>query len=100
MNYIYTITAITEDGKDSRCFGFYFSEASARLAALNNYGSMDECLYDYLVIERQKEGIHSFANVLQWYVWEHPDGEMGYWVIGEQPVGKRFEGITNWNGIG
>lgn len=31
---------------------------------------MEERLYNYLVIEEIKEGIHSIAEVVQWYQWD------------------------------
>jgi hypothetical protein len=103
MNEIYTITTLTNSGIDmSRCFGFFFSESAAREAALNNQGSMQECLYKYLVIEKQGDGIHAHAEDIQWYIWIHTDKENwdGYWYECSRPKGERFDNITNFNCVG
>lgn len=102
-SHIFTVTAITKDFKGpfaTRCFGFYFTENAARNAALNNRGGMDECLYEYLVIEKQGEGIHAHAKDIQWYRWYHPEGQEGHWVESERPRIERFQRITNFNCIG
>lgn len=106
-NYIYTVTAITKDAKgpfSSRCFGFFFNESAARIAAINNHGGMNECLYCYLVIEKQGPGIHARAEPIQWYRWvgEHElsDGEEGCWIECERPNSEKFACIVNWNNIG
>lgn len=101
---IYTLTSITKDGRDSRCFGFYFSLEEAKLAADENRCSMSECYYHYLVIEEIGEGIHAGAEQVQWYKWsgghELRGGEEGKWVKCEMPQNDRFIGTVNWNGIG
>jgi hypothetical protein len=100
---IYTITALTDTRKDSsRCFGFFFSESAARIAASNNHGSMQECLYEYLVIEKQGEGIHAHAKDVQWYSWVDTDKKNwdGYWCECDRPKGESFDGIINFNCVG
>lgn len=97
---IYTITAIKKDGSDSRCFGFEMTLEQAKIDVQKNYGSMDECIFDWIVIEKQERGIHSFAIDLQWYAWEHPEGEEGHWIECQKPKGERFDFTCKWNGIG
>ena len=104
-DFIYTVTSITKDGRDSRCFGYYFSEVKARNAVTLNYGGLQECLYEYIVIERQTEGIHAIAEQIQWYHWVGPDElsdllEEGRWEKCERPQEEGFVGICNWNGVG
>jgi hypothetical protein len=103
MNHICTVTAITKDRRAlSRCFGYFFTENAARIAAINNHGGMHECLYDYLVIEKQSEGIHAHAQDVQWYKWIDTDRESweGYWYECDRPKGEGFDSIVNFNCIG
>lgn len=95
-NYIYTVTAITKDAKDSRCFGFYFELESAKHAVDMNYGGMEESYYEYIVIEKQFEGIHALAEQVKWYYWDLQKG----WIECEKPKSERFTCIVNWNGVG
>jgi len=98
MSHIYTITAITKDSETTRCFGFFFNETDARISAFGNYGDLQECLYDYLVIEKQLGGIHALAEIVQWYQWSD---STEHWEECEYPFIRKFVGtITNWNGIG
>ena len=96
-DYIYTVTAITKDGNDGRCFGFFFNETDARIAAYGDYGGLQESLYRYLVVEKQSNGIHALSEVIQWYEW---GDSTEHWEKCEQPEFEGFRGITNWNGIG
>lgn len=66
---IYTITAFTKDGKDKRVFGYYHSFYKACMAVSKNYGSMEECYYTWIVIEKVSPGIHGTAEVVAWYRW-------------------------------
>lgn len=102
MNKIYTITSITKDKKNSRCFGFFFNESSARTAVINNSGGLEECLYDYIVIEEQGQGIHAMAKPVQWYRWlgNHELDEVeGCWIECDRP--ESFSPcVVNWNAVG
>lgn len=101
-NYIHTVTALTKDGKDSRCFGFFFDFKMAESAVKTNAGSMEECLYDYIVIEKQRWGIHAMAAQVQWYKWvgKHSmEEENGKWVECRRPDSVS-PCICNWNGVG
>jgi hypothetical protein len=53
-----------------RCFGYYLSEKDARRSVDLNRGNAQECLYNFLVIEKIGEGIHRHAEVVQWYEWQ------------------------------
>lgn len=100
--FIYTVTAITKEGGRSRCFGYYFGQQKAYEAALGNYGGMDECLYDYLVIEKIGPGIHAIVDSEQvfWFKWLHEKGFDGCWIACKKPQGERFERTIGWAGIG
>jgi hypothetical protein len=71
---MYFITSIYKPKPPSRddcnrCFGYYLYEYDAREAVRDNHGEMQECLYNFLVIEKIDEGIHRHAEVIQWYEW-------------------------------
>lgn len=53
-----------------RAFGYFEKEGKAREAVENNYGSIQECLYTHVVIERIDPGIHPVAVQVQWYEWK------------------------------
>jgi hypothetical protein len=97
MTYIYTVTALEKDGLHGRCFGFFFNETDARVTAFNNHCDLQECLYQYLVIEKQFDGIHALAEVIQWYFWSNLTE---HWEECSEPNKERFNGIINWSGIG
>lgn len=70
---MYFITSIYEPHKYSinqlhsdRCFGYYDTELKAKEAVRQNRGEMQECLYNFLVIEKIGQGIHAMAEVVQW----------------------------------
>ncbi len=98
MSHIYTITAISENGEENRCFGFYFTRPEAERAILRNSGDMEECLYRYIILEKQGPGIHSLSEQVKWFRWNPYLN--GSWVECERPLEERFMGITNWAGIG
>lgn len=94
--HIFTITAITKDGKESRVFGFEFSLEQAKCDVVKNYGSMDEAKYEYLVIELKERGIHTLAQEMVWFKWNHPNGKEGHWIECKRPKGERFDYALNW----
>ncbi len=106
MKHIYTITAIPNESSKHppRCFGYYFTEQEAYGAALGNYGGMDECLYNHLVIEKLAPGIHSSVDAEQvfWFEWVggQRDKRDGFWAECKKPKGKRFDRVYAWMGIG
>ena len=95
-NSIYTITAITENGKDSRCWGFYFCYAKALNAVERNIGGLDDCMFDYVVIEEHPEGVLRIATVKQWFKYKKVPDDVE-WVEIDPP--EWAEGVSNW-GIG
>ena len=72
-----------------RCFGYYLAEYGAREAVKDNYGQMQECLYNFLVIEKIDQGIHAIAEVVRCYEWRDDK-----WT--EIPPPKFSEGIYNY----
>lgn len=83
----------------TRTFGFYNTYNEAWEAVRENRGNMEECLYDYLVIEYIEPGIHPQVHKEEWYEW---DADMplpenaghGKWMPTMKPM--EFEGIVNW----
>lgn len=76
----------------TRCFGFYNTYNEAAKAVENNYGSMQECLYDYIVIEYIEPGIHPTVEVERWWWWVE---ENRRWEDGiEKP--EEFRGTVNF----
>lgn len=63
-----------------------------------NRGSMQECYYSYIVIERIGAGIHAHAADVMWFCWF--EDFAGRWEQCERPTGEQFDGIVNFNGIG
>jgi len=78
--------------KNRRCFGFYNTHNEAHKAVEENRGSMEECLYDYLVIEYIEPGIHPTVEVEHWWWWVE---ENRRWEDGiEKP--EEFRGTVNF----
>lgn len=72
MKAIYTVTAICDAGafgSRSRCWGWFDSEAEAKIAVRDNAGNMQESLYNFLVIQQYQMGVPTLATVLAWYEW-------------------------------
>lgn len=100
--YAYFITGITYKGevetvlpnRGQRCFGYFQTFEKAEKAVLNNYCDIWETIYEYVVIEKVKDGIHQIDLKPIWYKWnlekecyektEKPDFADGYagWGIG------------------
>ena len=84
MNYF--ITAIYDEPgifyyrKARRTFGYFNNLDDAFKAVEENRGSMQECLYNYLVIEGIDEGIHPIVNKEYWYKWDD-----GKWMLCNKP---------------
>jgi len=87
---IHLITALTKNGRISRTFGYYATEAEALEAVKENRGGMDECLYEYAVIEAVPPGIFASAEATHWFQWANQA-----WTPCECP----FPHVTNF-GIG
>ena len=93
---IYTVTSVTENGKTSRCWGFYLKYSSAAEAVKKNFGGLDDCMYDYVIIEQYEEGILGSAVAKQWFKYKKVPNNVE-WVEINPP--EWSEGIINW-GIG
>lgn len=103
---IFTITAIvaidpydTEgkktfgNSKPTRVFGYYGTLKQAIEAVKDNRGGMDECLYQWIVIEEIPEGIHASTIEEYWFEWI----AQRWQPIEQKP--ERFRSIVNF-GIG
>ena len=75
--------------KFTRTFGFYHRTFDALAAVKENRMNMHECLYNYLVMERIAEGIHSICDDEEWFKW----GKKG-WTPCNKP--EWAKGMVNW----
>ena len=71
---MYFITAIVSNSRPgfkrvTRTFGYAYDLSTAHYYVNDNVGSMHECLYDYIVIEKIYPGIHSLTDMEEWYRW-------------------------------
>ena len=102
---IYTVTAAYKQeplkdfsvrGDRYRTFGFFHELKEARKAVRENRCDLHECLYNFLVIERYTEGIHSFGDIAEFYEWKDEKGDVwdGKWKkLSRRP--KCFKNIFN-----
>ena len=74
--------------RDERTFGYYRGFSKAYQAVKENRGSMEECLYGYLVMERIGEGVHALCADEQWFKWTTK------WTPCRKPDWAK--GLTNW----
>lgn len=72
-----------------RTFGFYKSLYLACDSVNDNYGNMQEGLYNYLVIEKMYEGIHPPVTEEFWYAWQDSK-----WTACPKP--DFAVGVSNW----
>lgn len=93
---IYVLSAHTADGRKSRCFGYRGTLTAARVDAMTDSGSMSECLYSWLCIERVEQGVHPVAEVMDWYQWN--DALKRWDLVNTGPEWAR--GVTNLAGVG
>lgn len=101
--YIFTVTSISNSRKATRCFGFFFTRAAAIKAVKANYCDLQECLYEYIIIEKQGRGIHAHAHPIKWFKWignSSLHDTPGFWQECETPTGEYFTEIINWNCLG
>ena len=75
----------------SRTFGFANSYNEAYKWVKDNMGNMQECLYDYLVLEYIEPGIHPTVHSEEWFQW---NGVEGKWDMTERPA--ELKGIVNF----
>lgn len=91
---MFFITATNKSGDTTRCFGYFPTYDQALVAVNENRGGMDECFYDYLVLEYIKPGIHAWYpddEKQHWFEWNE---NFNKWVSCDCP--KNFEMICNW----
>lgn len=75
--------------RDCHTFGYYRGFDKAYNAVTKNMGDMHECLYQYLVMERIGEGVHSPTTEAIWFKFGRKK-----WNRCLQPQWAR--GFTNW----
>lgn len=76
-NKLYFITAITDIEEEKvgiKCFGYFSELEEAEKAVVHNKFDMWETIYNYIVIEKIKEGIHSIAEEIGWYKYNEKKG--------------------------
>lgn len=74
--------------KDSRCWGYYNDLKTAK-DVISRDSSMEETIYDYLVIEKVEEGIYPTIKEVAWYEWSEEK-----WVEINKP--EQFYRVCNW----
>ena len=87
---LYTVTACTRDARITRTFGWFPDRQQAMKAVRDNQGSMQECLYQWMVIEAVPPGVHAEAKAIQWYRWRK-----GRWTA--CPAPKWAQGLVNFS---
>ncbi len=78
----------------SRTFGFYNSYNEAYKAVEENRGSMEECVYDYIIMEYIEAGIHPMVHATDWWAWDTNERKWVYLPMDQWPI--EFQGICNW----
>jgi hypothetical protein len=107
INNIYAVTSIYTPNDDddrwdvaglpeARCFGVFFLRYNANKAIKKNYGEMQECFYNYSIVERIPSGIHRLATITDCYKWIN-----NRWTRLDKDGWPRFLDTCNgWCGIG
>ena len=90
----HNIRTNTHPSNDNRCWGYYKDKEKAIQAATENWGDMEECYYEYLVIEHFSEGLITIAKEEIWYHW---DIKLSRWVECKKP--EELKRVVNF-GIG
>ncbi len=89
------ITSVSSDPDiqpHKRTFGFYDTYNQTHETVVNNRGNLQECLYDYLVIEYMEPGIHPLAYVEEWWEW---NTQLHRWdKLQNKP--KKYLGMISW----
>ena len=90
--------------KCTHTFGHWPTLKDAQTAVEKNEGGMDECLYNYLILEEVAWGICGRIQLADlddpakgewWYQWEHPEGQEGHWVQMNKPEWSK--GFISWS---
>jgi len=58
-----------DSGCHRRVFGWFKDLKRAKKAVETNECDMEECLYNYIIIEEMKPGIHCHVIKEHWYKW-------------------------------
>ncbi len=87
----------TNYSRPQRTFGFFNTYVDALSAIYENRYNMQECLYDFIVLEYIESGIHALVLNTEWYKWtDKPmSNDNGKWECVEK-CPKEFTGITNF----
>lgn len=80
--------------RPQRTFGFFDRYHEAFLSVKDNFGNMQECLYDYLVLEYIEPGIHPQVLAKEWYRWINAENRWGWVCVQHLP--KEFQNVTNF----
>ncbi len=80
--------------RPQRTFGFFNTYTEAIAAIEENRCNMQECLYDYLVLEYIDPGIHPLSHIVEWFKWN--DLIICGWMSLGKEVPKEFVGIINF----
>jgi hypothetical protein len=86
----------------SRTFGFFNTYGEAYKEIRDNGRNLQECLYEYLVLEYIEPGIHSQVHKAEWWKWTNyeynddpNDTRVDTWeVMSYTP--EQFVHLTNW----
>ena len=90
--FITAVESTSSNTHRSRTFGFYNEYNQAYEAIIQNFGNMQECIYDYLVLEYIEPGIHPVVHTSSWFLFED-----SHWCpIHDIDIPDRFSHITNW----
>lgn len=81
--------------RPQRTFGFFDRYHEAFLAVKDNIGNMEECFYDWIVLEYIEPGIHPKVHVTEWYKWLNST-HSPQWVPMGNKCPDEFKGITNF----
>ena len=85
---IYIITSVEGKlGGSCRCWRFFHLLKDAKMCVKENRGEMNECFYEYLIIEEINEKMYNL-NKEYWYRWQNKDRK---WIEVEKP--EIFKGV-------
>jgi hypothetical protein len=79
--------------RPQRTFGFFNTKEEVCNAIKNNFGNMEECFYDYIVLEYIEPGIHPTVHAIEWYKWSNIANR---WFSIDKKCPKEFEKLTNF----
>lgn len=74
-----------------RTFGYFSTLERTEEALKSNEGGMDECLFDYALVEEFGEGVHPESLSMRWYQYNE-----GTWEPCEDPRPTDDQSIFNY----